>query len=128
MEGITTTGVPVWLVGVALSALFIAQVFPRLLGPIGTGLDAWATRRRQAAVAKDDADIADRDRQLIYLQAQRAEDHAYRQAHDAVLVAHAAWDREQLDRCQPDTPPPPLWPTLGPVAPPAGPAAGPPTP
>ena len=66
-----------------------------MLGPIGQAWAAWLESRRRAYVARDDADITDLRRQRDYLRGvadERLEEITRR---DALIAAHAPWDRER---------------------------------
>lgn len=106
---------------VAAAVLIIASAaLPKIAEPIGHAIDGWLERRRAAAVASDDADIAERDRQIAYLQGVAAERMREIRERDRLAAHHMPWDWERYRAAVkaghevdipppliPDIPPPP---------------------
>lgn len=103
-------GVLVWLAIAGAVIGLLATAVGTRLPLIGEGLAKFSESRRRTAAAVDDADIAERDRQIAYLQGRMDEQRAEIQSRDELVIAHQLWDRDRLV-AQPDAPkPPPLWP------------------
>lgn len=107
-------GVMIWIgIAGALIGLLATAIGTRL-PLIGEGIAKFSESRRRTAAAVDDADIAERDRQIAYLQGRMDEQRAEIQSRDELVIAHQLWDRDRLV-AQPDAPkPPPLWPAKTP--------------
>ena len=103
-----------YVLGGVLVVSMAAAAVPKILGPIGQAWADWLERRRRAAVARDDADIADRDRQIAYLRGVADEQRREIARRDALIAAHAPWDWTRYDAAvkagHDVTPPPPLVP------------------
>ncbi|WP_152353338.1 hypothetical protein [Brachybacterium subflavum] len=67
--------------------LVIAQAVPKILGPLGTGVQAWSRSRREKRIADEAADMADVQRQVTYLTEQREKDQA---RHDEEMAKQRA--------------------------------------
>lgn len=102
-------GAPMWVVGAVASLLLVSQAFPNVLGPVSRGLASWADRRRQAVQAKDDADIAERDRQIRYLQQRLEVRQREDNERDRAAVRHRVWDLAAVDKYPDLGTPPSLW-------------------
>ena len=107
-----------YVLGAVLVVTAVAAAVPKVLGPIGQAWAAWLESRRRAAVARDDADITDLRRQRDYLRGvadERLEEITRR---DALIAAHAPWDRERWTAAAAAghdvPPPPPLIPVVAP--------------
>lgn len=96
--------------------ILAATAVPKILGPLGTGLSEWAKNQRAAASDEDDADIAERDRQIAYLQGVAAERLREIKARDALVAEHSQWDWERYGAAvkagHDVAPPPPLIPDI----------------
>lgn len=112
LSNLIKSGVPVWVVLTGGVGWWVVTTFPKYFGAWGAALHDWAMRRRLAAVERDDADIADRDRQIEYfrnLADTRAREIAGR---DRITFTHRQWDMRVIEHLPPDFPPPP--PLFGP--------------
>lgn len=113
LSNLIKSGVPVWVV-LGMGVLWwVVTTFPKHFGAWGAALHDWAMRRRLAAVERDDADIADRDRQIEYFRAladSRAREIAGR---DRLTFQHRQWDMDVIVHLPADFRPPP--PLFGPV-------------
>ena len=74
--------------------LVISQAVPKILGPIGTALQGWSQRRREARIEARSADLVDIQRQVEYLTEQRKID----RAEHAREKAEQERENEQLKR------------------------------
>lgn len=93
----------VW-VGIGLVILvMVAEKFPKILGPLGDGIAEWQRDRRAARAAKDDADLAEKDRVIANLRgelacakrshaATRREWHEHERRWREEKRVHDAWD------------------------------------
>lgn len=118
----------VWIAMGVMAVGMIANAFPKILGPVGTGIQEWAARRRAERAARDDADIADQARQIVYLESvaarERAEHattratwHAREMRWVQEWAAHRVWDRDMYElaiRLGAEPTPPPAPPFLSP--------------
>ena len=105
------TGLPVWLVGGAGGIYLVAQVFPRILGPVSQAIHDWTRTRRQAAVERDDADIAERDRLITHLDAVVKRNRTELAERDRLAWLHQRWDQARMAENPDADPPPPLFPS-----------------
>ena len=118
MTELNTQGLPVWLVVFVCGAIFVAQAAPKIFGPLGKLIKELGDSRRRAAVEKDDADIAERNRQIAYLNERvktLTEDHRVR---DHLIYEHLGWDQQAMKQCPELGLAPPLWPEWDTHAPP----------
>lgn len=96
--------------------------FLKIFGTWGQAAAERLDRQRSAAAAADDADIAERDRKIAYLEGVNAERLRELQARDQLIADHKNWDWERYDAAvragNRIDPPPPLLPIL--VAPAEG--------
>lgn len=70
--------------------LVVAQAVPKILGPIGTGVQTWSRSRREQRIADEAADMADVQRQVTYLTEQREKDQERHGREQAELRAEFA--------------------------------------
>lgn len=123
MQVIGGSPVMVYLLGAALIVHLVIKLYPSAFGSLGRHLDERAARKRQAAVERDDADIAELQRQTRYLLKRSAAMGALiaelregQRQHDLFLAAHARWDRHMIASLIAADPTvdipdlPPLWP------------------
>jgi len=91
-----------------------AAAFPKVLGNINKGLEDWVMNKRRAAEQKDDADIADLQRQVEHLSRYVHEIRGDIIRRDACLSLHSSWDYKAVQLITSlggvIEPPPPLWP------------------
>ena len=87
----------IWASIIVAVAVVIAGSVPKVLGPLGKGLDEWQARRRAARLADDDADIRERDRQIAFLERRLAEQDAHHAAYRRRVAAREArWRAERI--------------------------------
>lgn len=116
MDTSTAAGHP-WMLYAALVVgilVIIAGAVPKILGPLGEAFDERTKRARAAAAEADDADIAEMDRKIAYLQGRVDEQLVEMRARDVLIAEHVIWDRERLMGAmmagEDVPPPPPLYP------------------
>ena len=113
-EAIRSPAAVPWVIAAGL-AFTVLQKFPGLLGPWTEQWETWVDARRRTAEKRDDADIADLHRQVQHLSAAVERLRVDLNRRDAILTAHAEWDRfalQEIARLGGSIPPPPgLWPT-----------------
>ena len=129
----TLEGNPVLLwVGVIIgAAIIIAQAFPKILGPVGESIRAWASSRRASESEEEESlrerhrkEIEAREREKAYYKGVADERLRELQARDELIGDHMIWDRERVTAAiaagAKVPPPPPLFPRMpiGPQPPP----------
>lgn len=70
----------------------------KIFGEWGKAAEERLERQRSTAKAADDADIAERDRQIAYLQGRADEQNAEIARRDALIREHLIWDYDMYDR------------------------------
>lgn len=94
--------------------VMIAQAIPKVGGSISKALADWASSQRAASADADDADIAERDREIAYIKGIAAERLRELRAFHDLANEHRPWDIHHFDKAlssDPNAkPPPPLIP------------------
>lgn len=96
---------------ILIGATILAGVLGVLSRSFLTNFREWSDAKRRMAVERDDADIAERDRKIAYLQGVADERLRELEARDRLVWAHQRWDRAKMsDPCGDHGDPPPLFP------------------
>lgn len=108
-----TSPVLIWASIIAGTLIVLSAAFPKILGPISQGLSEWLSSSRARAVAKDEAEIADREREAAYWRGVADTLRAEIVERDRLIAAHLPFDYKMLEGHKPPYTGviPPLYPT-----------------
>lgn len=100
----------IWVAVVVVVIVIIAMAFPRVLGPVGKGVEDWVSARRRTAQATDDTEKTGLKEDAAYWRGRADAQREEQEQRDVLISEHHQWDYAALQQNPSLGPWPPLLP------------------